>query len=72
MTTQNVMTLQELGELAERLGATVIPDEYDGPEFIFDADQFEAFADAVFLAGADKALALMEQMAATMRQGGAK
>jgi hypothetical protein len=72
MTTQNAMTLQELGELAERLGATVIPDEVDGPEFIFDADQFEAFADAIFMAGTDHGLSFAQRLVDSLKSGGAK
>jgi len=56
------MTLQELAELAETLGATVIPDEADGPEIIFDADSFEQFTDAVFMAGTDHGLQLCQRL----------
>ena len=65
------MTLQELAELAEEVGATVIPDEHDGPEFIFDADAFERFTDAIFRAGTDHGLALAQRLVDSLRLGGA-
>ena len=66
------MTLQELGELAEKLGATVIPDEHDGPEFIFCADSFERFTDAVYMAGTDHGLGLAQRLVDSLKTGGAK
>lgn len=55
------MTLQQLAELAEKLGATIIPDDADGPEFIFDCEAFERFTDAVFLYGTDHGLLLAQR-----------
>ena len=34
----------ELCELAESCGAIVLPDEVDGPEYVFDSAAFESFA----------------------------
>ena len=65
------MTLQELAELAEEVGATVIPDEHDGPEIIFCADSFERFTDAVFMRGTDHGLALAQRLVDSLRLGGA-
>jgi hypothetical protein len=64
------MTLQELGRLAEVLGATVIPDDVDGPEFVFDAEAFERFTDAVFRKGVEHGLDLAQQIVDNAKAGG--
>lgn len=66
------MTLQELAELAEQLGATVIPDDADGPEFIFDCEAFERFTDAVFVLGTDHGLSLCQQLVDARQRGAAQ
>lgn len=65
------MTLQELRRLAEVLGATVIPDDVDGPEFVFDSESFERFTDAVFRQGLDFGLQVAARIAAEARAEGA-
>lgn len=65
------MTLQELGRLAEVLGATVIPDETDGPEFVFDSESFERFTDAVFRKGVEHGLDLAQRIVDNVKAEGA-
>lgn len=64
------MTLQELGRLAEVLGATVIPDPTDGPEFVFDSESFERFTDAVFRKGVEHGLDLAQRIVDNVKAGG--
>jgi hypothetical protein len=54
------LDLQTLLMIAEGCGATVIPDEIDGPEVILDADAFEEFTDQVFQHGTDFGLQLAQ------------
>lgn len=56
------MTLDKLGKIAAACGATVIPDEVDGPEFVFDSESFERFTDAVFSMGLDHGLDLAQRI----------
>jgi hypothetical protein len=65
------MTLQELARVAEVLGATVIPDEVDGPEFVFDSESFERFTDAVFRKGVEHGLDLAQRIVDNVKAEGA-
>ena len=66
------MTLDQLGKVAVACGATIIPDEIDGPEFVFDSESFERFTDAVFRQGLDFGLQVAQQIAESARQEAGK
>lgn len=65
------MTLDQLGKVAVACGATIIPDEIDGPEFVFDSESFERFTDAVFRKGVEHGLDLAQQIVDNAKAGGA-
>ena len=64
------MTLDQLGKVAVACGATIIPDEIDGPEFVFDSESFERFTDAVFRKGVEHGLDLAQQIVDNAKAGG--